>query len=165
MAETAGSEASAPAPRPASRPEPAARAWLPCLLAWLLPGLGHMALGRRRRGAVFCAVVLATFALGVASDGAAAVIDPGKPLTYLSTFDNLAMGPVEFVSRYVTFGRLVYRLPSADDHPERIELMQRLRRRVRSVTYEYGTTFLLTAGLMNILLILDAFDIATGRKD
>ncbi len=46
-----------------------------------------------------------------------------------------------------------------------MELTEKLRARVRSVTYEYGNTFLLTAGLMNILLILDAFDIATGRKD
>ena len=31
-------------------------------------------------------------------------------------------------------------------------------------TYEYGTTFLLIAGLLNYLTMLDAFDIAAGRK-
>ena len=31
-------------------------------------------------------------------------------------------------------------------------------------TYEYGNTFLLIAGLMNYLTMLDAFDIAAGRK-
>ena len=31
--------------------------------------------------------------------------------------------------------------------------------------YEYGTVFLLTAGLMNLLLVLDAWDIATGKKE
>ena len=35
---------------------------------------------------------------------------------------------------------------------------------VRSPTYEYGTTYLLTAGLMNALLVLDAIDLALGRK-
>jgi hypothetical protein len=35
---------------------------------------------------------------------------------------------------------------------------------VRSPNNEYGTTFLLTAGLMNLLLILDAWDVARGRK-
>ena len=35
---------------------------------------------------------------------------------------------------------------------------------VTSITYEYGTTFTLTAGLMNLLLVLDVFDIAQGRK-
>ena len=32
------------------------------------------------------------------------------------------------------------------------------------VTYEYGNTFLLVAGLLNYLAMLDAFDIAAGRK-
>ena len=36
---------------------------------------------------------------------------------------------------------------------------------VTSITYEYGTTFTLTAGLMNLLLVLDCFDIAEGRKE
>ncbi len=35
---------------------------------------------------------------------------------------------------------------------------------VRPPTYEYGTTYLLTAGLMNALLVLDAIDVALGRK-
>ena len=35
---------------------------------------------------------------------------------------------------------------------------------VRAVTYEYGNTFLLVAGLLNYLAMLDAFDIAVGRK-
>lgn len=33
------------------------------------------------------------------------------------------------------------------------------------VTYEYGNTFLLVAGLLNYLAALDAFDIAAGRKE
>ena len=36
---------------------------------------------------------------------------------------------------------------------------------VTSITFEYGTAFTITAGLMNLLLILDAFDIAQGRKE
>ena len=31
-------------------------------------------------------------------------------------------------------------------------------------TYEYGNTFLLIAGLLNYLAMLDAFDISAGRK-
>ena len=45
-----------------------------------------------------------------------------------------------------------------------MELLGSLRRQVAEGASEYGSTFLLTAGLMNILLILDAWDIATGRK-
>jgi len=139
--------------------------WAPCLLAWLLPGLGHIYLGRKRTGLVFLAVVMATFFLGIASSGAASLLDPRQPLTYLATFDNLAVGPVEIISRFATYGGLVYRMPPDEGDPRVADLTDRVRRRVRSVTYEYGNTFLLTAGLMNMLLILDAFDIATGRKD
>ncbi len=139
--------------------------WAPCLLAWLLPGLGHIYLGKKRRGLVFLAVVAATFCLGISSNGAASLLDPRQPLTYLATFDNLAIGPVEVLSRYATYGRLVYRMPSDEADPRAADLTERVRRRVRSVTFEYGNTFLLTAGLMNMLLILDAFDIATARKD
>jgi hypothetical protein len=35
---------------------------------------------------------------------------------------------------------------------------------VTSITYEHGTAFTITAGLMNLLLMLDSFDIAEGRK-
>ena len=33
-----------------------------------------------------------------------------------------------------------------------------------AVTYEYGNCFLIVAGLLNTLVVLDAFDIAVGRK-
>ena len=159
MSETA-LESATPAPaRRAVSPVP------PCLLAWLLPGLGHLYLGLRGRAVVFFAVVMACFGIGLSSGGASALIDPRQPLTYLAVFDNLAMGPLELAARHITFGRIVYRLPGEEGDPRRAELTDRLRARVRRVTYEYGNTFLLTAGLMNILLILDAFDVATGRKD
>ncbi len=138
--------------------------WLPCFLAWLFPGLGHLYLGRRRRAIVFCLVVLAAFTLGVGSSGCASIVDSEQPLSYLATFDNLALGPLDLIGRLVTFGSLAYRLPRDPANPRRAELTDRLRTRVRGVTYEYGNTFLLTAGLMNILLILDVFDIASGRK-
>jgi hypothetical protein len=35
---------------------------------------------------------------------------------------------------------------------------------VTASTYEYGNCFLIVAGLLNFLVILDAFDIAKGRK-
>jgi len=137
----------------------------PCFLAWILPGLGHAWLGRRRRAVVFFLVVLTTFVLGIASGGASTVIDGQQPLSYLAVVDNLAMGPFDFAARRMTLGEMVYRLPDAEADPRRQEIMSRVRDRVRIPTYEYGCTFLLTAGLMNILLILDAFDIASGRKD
>jgi TM2 domain-containing membrane protein YozV len=137
----------------------------PCVLAWVLPGLGHLYLGRQARGLAFFIVVLLTFVLGLFSGGTSSVADGQQPLSYLATFDNLAMGPLDLVARSVSLGGLYYRLPPEEIDPRRQAIMARLRERVRYATYEYGSTFLLTAGLMNMLLILDAFDIATGRKD
>ncbi len=152
-------EHAAPKARSAARPIVA------CALAWLVPGLGHFYLGKKGRAAVFFFVVAATLAVGIGSDGAAALIEERQPLTFLATFDNVAVGPFDLIGRYLTYGTIVYALPGEEGDPRRNQLLDRLRARVRSVTYEYGNTFLLTAGLMNILLILDAFDIATGRKD
>jgi hypothetical protein len=36
---------------------------------------------------------------------------------------------------------------------------------ILSPGFEYGTAFLLTAGLMNWLLVLDALDISRGKKE
>ena len=149
----------------ASRSRPAAGPFVACALAWLVPGLGHLYLGKKTRGLVFFLVVAATFGLGIASDGASALIEDRQPLTILATFDNVAVGPFDLIGRYLTYGTIVYALPGVEGDPRRNDLVDRQRVRVRSVTYEYGNTFLLTAGLMNLLLILDAFDIATGRKD
>lgn len=137
---------------------------LPCVLAWVLPGLGHFYLGRKGRAAAFFIVVMLTFVLGLLSGGTASVADGQQPLSYLATFDNLALGPLDLIGRSVSLGGLIYSLPPDETNPRRLAIMTRLRDRVRHPTYEYGSTFLLTAGLMNMLLILDVFDIATGRK-
>jgi hypothetical protein len=148
-----------------TRPRVRVGPFVPCLLAWLVPGLGHFWLGLRGRGAAFFAIVVATFVLGITSGGASTVVDGQQPLSYLAVVDNLAIGPLDLVARQLTLGELVYRLPDPEADPHRQEILGRVRDRVRIPTYEYGSTFLLTAGLMNILLILDAFDIASGRKD
>lgn len=136
-------------------------ALLPCALAWLVPGGGHFYLGRRLRGLGFFAVVLVTYSFGLVLEGRAYVADPEHPLTYLATFANLGIGPLDLIQREATYQQLVWRLPRG---PAGQAVLERMRSRVRSRTSEYGTMFLLTACLMNLLLILDAFDVATGRK-
>jgi Family of unknown function (DUF6677) len=164
VTETSPEQMTAPVAAPARERAPVA-AVVPCVLALLTPGLGHFYLGKKGRAAVFFFVVLSAFSLGLASGGTASLIDPQQPLSYLATFDNLALGPLDLVGRMATVGGLEYRLPPEEGNPRRVALMNKLRERVKHPTYEYGNTFLLTAGLMNILLILDAFDIAAGRKD
>ena len=135
-----------------------------CGLTWLLPGAGHFYLGKRRRAAVFFLVVLATFLLGLLNEGRSYLADRQQPLTYLATITNMATGPLEFLSRRATYQRLVYFLPADENNPETVALLSAMRSKVKNASDEYGTTYLLTAGLMSMLLILDAFDIAIGRK-
>jgi len=163
VAETAPDLVGAPAGA-TEAPYPRVSPVLPCVLAWLLPGLGHLYLGKKGRAAAFFFVVLFTFGFGLASGGTASLIDPQQPLSYLATFDNLALGPLDVIARLASVGELVYRLPPDEGDPGRLSLMTHLRERVRHPTYEYGNTFLLTAGLMNLLLLLDVFDISMGRK-
>jgi len=139
-------------------------AFVACVAAWIVPGGGHYYLGKRKRGLVFFLVVLTTFFLGILNDGRSYLVDREQPLSYLGTFANIALGPLELVSRQLTFGRLAYALPADPNDAEGVRLLAAMRRKVMSVTNEYGTTFILAAGLMNILLILDAYDIAIGRK-
>jgi len=124
-----------------------------------------MYLRRPLKAVLFFCLVVATFSIGLALHGRAYVVDREQPLlSALATFANVSTGPLDLLARTATYRRIVYRLP-AEENPEHDQLMARVRDRVLRPTYEYGTTFVLTAGLMNLLLILDVFDISIGRKD
>ncbi|MGH9870622.1 MAG: DUF6677 family protein [Candidatus Polarisedimenticolia bacterium] len=135
-----------------------------CVLAWLLPGAGHLYLGKKGKGYLFLSIVLVTFLSGLALQGRVYVASHDEPLSYLATFANVALGPLDLVGRKATYARIVYAFPSESDPAAYQDVLARKRASILAVTHEYGTTFLLTAGLMNILLILDAFDIGIGRK-
>jgi TM2 domain-containing membrane protein YozV len=113
------------------------------VLAWLFPGLGHFYLSRRRSAVVYAAVVTITFVLGLSFQGRLYTVEAGQPLSILATFAVAGTGLLNLAARVLS------------DNPGGAVL---------SVTYEYGCAYLLTAGLMNLLLMLDAWDIAVGRK-
>ena len=118
------------------------RSVLAMILAYVVPGAGHVYLGYRRRAAAFFAIVLLMFVIGLAIDGNLYTLDRGQPiLRLLASLGSMGAGLLYFIARAIG--------PHGD---------------VTSITYEYGTTFTLTAGLMNLLLVLDCFDIAEGRK-
>jgi hypothetical protein len=126
-------------PAPASVP---GRALGLALLAWLVPAAGHLALRRTGRAAVFAAVVAVALVVGVRLDGNLYRPVPGQPLSYLATLGSMGAGGPYFFLRY----SLGYQGDAT------------------AGGYEYGTAFLLSAGLMNLLLVLDVWDIARQRK-
>jgi len=140
------------------------RVALACVLAWALPGAGHFYLGKRTKGILFLAIVLTTFLAGLGLQGRVYLANAEQPLSYLATFANVALGPLDLVGRQITYARILYRFPSEMEPGLYQEIQDRNRERILAETHEYGTTFVLTAGLMNILLILDVFDFGIGRK-
>jgi hypothetical protein len=113
------------------------------VLAWLVPGLGHYYLGRRKTAICFLVLVTLTFVAGLSFQGRLYSIEDGQPLTILATFAVYGAGILNLAAR---------------------ALLENPAGLILSPTYEYGCAYLLTAGLMNLLLVLDAHDIAAGKK-
>jgi len=134
---------------------------LALLAAWALPGLGHFLLGRARRGALFGALLLGSFGIGLAHDGRLALYDERQPfLTTLQIVANAGIGPLDVLARLRCYGDAVYRLETGFEN----EYTRIYRERTRSALSAYGTAYLWTAGLMNLLLLFDVWDIGRGRK-
>lgn len=136
-----------------------------CLLTWLIPGMGHLYLGKKLSAVVFFCVVHLAFLLGFTHDGRIFLVDEKHGvMSYLQTMTNLAVGPLDIMGRIYTYGHPAYFLPKhrGESYDATISTT---RQRIKSPVSGYGTAYLLTAGLMNILLILDVFDISIRRKE
>jgi hypothetical protein len=125
--------------RPASEPGTLV---LLCVAAWAIPGAGHFWLGRVQKGVVFLVALTTLFGLGLLLQGRLFPFDLSEPLVALAAFANAGLGLPWIAGRAFGLGTGV----------------------VTAVTYEYGNTFLIVAGLLNFLVMLDAYDIGAGRK-
>jgi hypothetical protein len=126
-------------------PRLAASALAVCALSWLVPGVGHLWFGRRQKGLVFLVMLPLMFAIGIALKGrlfSLLPLDLGDPLVALAALADLGAGLVYFVAKGLGYGA----------------------GQVVAVTYEYGNAFMIVAGLLNSLVVIDVYDIALGRK-
>ncbi len=144
---------------------PRSNVYLALLAGWIVPGLGHVLLGRARRGVLFALLVLGSYALGMSHDGRLALRDPRQPfLTSLQVIANVGIGPLDLLARYSVYGRPAYGLSiqaiSAGDRA----VGEIFRERTRSALSIYGTAYAWTAGLMNLLLLFDLWDVGRGRR-
>lgn len=128
-----------------------ANAWLMGVVAWAVPGAGHFLQGRWVRGLVIASAVCGMFLTGLIFGGHLFGLSGGGEgssalLQLPPMIANLGTG-------------LLYLLCWASNagFSDAAEFARRS-------TFEYGNTFLLAAGLLNYLAMLDAFDIAAGRK-
>ena len=110
--------------------------------AWFIPGAGHLLHGQGRKAVIFGAVLVAMFAIGLASSGRLFPFDTSQPLVLLAALAEWMLGLPRLAAAVGGWGR----------------------GEVTAITFEYGNTFLIAAGLLNVLVVLDAFDRASGGK-
>ena len=113
-----------------------------CLAAWLIPGLGHLLLGRKWRALILFICIVGMFVLGLAMQGQYFVLGAPSYLHTLGYFAELSVGVPMRTATFFGYG-------GGDTF---------------FVCSDYGTAFLIGAGMLNLLTVLDAYDIAWGRK-
>jgi hypothetical protein len=124
------------------------RSWVPVVaLAWLVPGGGHFLLKRYGRGGLLLLSVASMFLLGLMMRGPMFNPQGGDLLTVIIYYGGFL---ADFASGllYLLSVWLGYNQPDVAGH-----------------VHDYGAKFLVAAGLLNILAMVDAYEIATGKKD
>src|SRR5215475_5079722 len=111
-------------------------------LGWLIPGAGHLIQKRWIRGFLLMASVVAMFAFGLAMDGKIYKPNTGDLLDILGFIGDVGAGGLYILGRALSWGSDAITYAGAD----------------------YGTKFIVVAGLLNIMSIVDAYHIAIGKK-
>jgi hypothetical protein len=113
-----------------------------CVAAWVVPGLGHLLLGRKWRALILFTAIVTMFLLGLAMQGEFFSTNTESYLQTLGYFGELCVGLAMPAARFFGY---------AGGNP-------------LFVSADFGTAFLVAAGMLNTLSILDTYDIAMGRK-
>lgn len=112
------------------------------ILGWLIPGLGHAAQKKFKRGLFFFAAIAVMCALGLHMGGKIYSFQTENPLTILGFLSDIGMGMFYFAAKLFSIGG----------------------GNLEKITFEFGSAFIAGAGLLNYLIALDALDIALGKK-
>jgi len=135
--------------RKAKQPTPPLNVWAPVVaLAWLIPGGGHLLLKRYGRAALLAFAITAMYLLGLMMRGH--LFQPERAPDLLTTLLHYGgfIGDLCAGLLYLLTVWLGYAQPD-----------------VPGAVHDYGAKFLVTAGLLNVLAMIDAYEIAVGRKD
>lgn len=131
-----------------TQPAPPVGKWAPVVaLGWLIPGGGHFLLKRTGRGVLLLVAITGMFLCGLMMRGNMFQPERGDLLTTVINTGGF-LGDIASGLLYLLSVWLGYNQPDMPGH-----------------VHDYGTKFLVTAGLLNILAMTDAFEIAAGRKD
>ena len=113
-----------------------------CVAAWMVPGLGHWLLGRKWRALILFSVIVTMFLMGIAMQGEFFTTGSGSYLQTLGYFGELCVGLAMPAARFFGY---------AGGNP-------------LFISADFGTAYLVAAGMLNALSVLDTYDIAMGRK-
>src|ERR1700743_2079012 len=115
--------------------------YLPLIVGWLVPGAGHFLLRKWGRGALLALAIVLMFVLGVAMQGKIYSSAPDI-LDILGLVGDLGSGLLYIMARVLGLGAESVQVTTAD----------------------YGTRFIVVAGLLNVIAAVDADNLRTGRK-
>jgi len=116
--------------------------YLVLLAGWLVPGAGHLLVGKWVRAALVFASILGMFLIGIGVAGKVYTPNTGDILDILGFVGQLGMGLLYVIARLFSLGAASAVNTIAD----------------------YGTKYLVVAGLLNVIAAVDAHSLANGRK-
>jgi TM2 domain-containing membrane protein YozV len=117
-------------------------ALLVLIAGWLVPGAGHLLLGKWIRGLLLFVTLVLMFSIGIALRGKIYSPNTGDLLDILNFAGDLGTGLFYVIAKMFDLGQAA----------------------IVTVTADYGTKFVVVAGLLNIIAAVDAHSLATGRK-
>jgi hypothetical protein len=123
--------------------------WKVVIASWLVPGGGHLLMKRNGRGAILMGTIVLMFALGLLMRGVMFQPQRADLLTTIITCGGF-LGDLATGFLYI----LAYIFGYANSVVD-----------VAGHVHDYGTKFLVAAGLLNILAMIDAYEIARGKKE
>ena len=109
---------------------------------WLIPGAGHFLLRKWGRGGLLLISVVAMFSIGIALQGKVFVPNTSELLDVLNFAGDLGTGLLYLLARTMDLGAAS----------------------VQTAVADYGSKFIVVAGLLNLICAVDAHSLATGRK-
>jgi hypothetical protein len=111
-------------------------------IGWLIPGAGHLIQKKWIRGGLLFVSILTLFLLGLAMQGRIYKANGGDILDILGFIGDLGAGALYIVTLAMDWGQGAIAFATAD----------------------YGTKFMIAAGLLNFIAVADAYHIAVGKK-
>ncbi len=117
-------------------------AWVALIVGWIIPGGGHFIQKKWIRGALLAAAILTLFFVGLGMQGKVYSFNTGDLLDILGFFGDIGAGGLYMLTRMNDWGQGA----------------------IHRATADYGTKYIIVAGLCNLISEIDGYHIAIGKK-